>query len=151
MTPLLACERSIFSKNHDYNKLFEALKLIRIIYTVLMQNRSCFTREQTCNGEYTKHCTRSRHQLKMAAPAEVSEKCSNFRIRQFKEKRVFNIAANLTLNTMASFIILLIARTARIASVRTYRQTHTHTHTYETTTVTLSAHAHRGLTLCTRY
>ena len=37
---------------------------------------------QTCNGEYTKHCTRSRHQLKMAAPAEVSKRRSNFRIRQ---------------------------------------------------------------------
>ena len=130
MSPLLACERSIFSKNHDYNKLFEVLKLMRIIYTVLMQNRSCFTRKQTCNGEYTKHCTRSRHQLKMAAPAEVSEKRSNFRIRQFKEKRLFNIAANLTLNTMASFVILLIVRTARIACVQTYRQTHTHTHTH---------------------
>ena len=47
MTPWLACERSIFNKNHDYNKLFEALKLIHIIYTVLMQNRSCFTRKQT--------------------------------------------------------------------------------------------------------
>ena len=80
MTPLLACERSIFSKNHDYNKLFEALKLIRIKYTVLTQNRSCFTHKQTCNGEYTKHCTRSRHQLKMAAPAEVSEKRSNFKL-----------------------------------------------------------------------
>ena len=51
----------------------------------------------------------------MAAPAEVSEKRSNFRIRQFKKKRLFNIAANLTLNTMASFVILLTARTARIA------------------------------------
>ena len=131
MTPLLACERSIFSKNHDYNKLFEALKLIRIKYTVLTQNRSCFTHKQTCNGEYTKNCTRSRNQLKMAAPAEVSEKCCNFRIRQLK-KCLFNIAANLTLNTMASFVILLIARTAGIACVRTYRQTHTHT--YETTT-----------------
>ena len=132
MTPLLACERSIFCKNHDYNKLFEALKLIpvRIKYTVLKQNRSCFTHNQRCNGEYTKHCTRSRHQLKMAAPAEVSEKRSNFRIRQFKEKRLFNIAANLTLNTMASFVILLIAHTARIACVRTYRQTHTHTHAH---------------------
>ena len=68
--------------NNDY-KLFEALKLIRIIYTVLMQNCSRFTCKQTCNGEYTKHCTRSRHQLKMAAPAEVCEKRSNFRIRQF--------------------------------------------------------------------
>ena len=29
----------------------------------------------------------------------------------------FNIAANLTLNTMASFVILLIARTARIHEV----------------------------------
>ena len=116
--------------NNDY-KLFEALKLIHTIYTVLMQNRSCFTRKQTCNGEYTKHCTRSRHQLKMAAPAEVSEKRSNCRIRQFKEKRLFNIAANLMLNTMASFVILLIARTARIACLdrHTYRHTHTHTHT----------------------
>ena len=33
--------------NNNYYKLFEALKLIRIIYTVLMQNRSCFTRKQT--------------------------------------------------------------------------------------------------------
>ena len=62
--------------NNNYYKLFEALKLIGIIYTVLMQHRSCFTRKQTCNGEYTKHCTRSRHQLKMAAPAEVSKKRS---------------------------------------------------------------------------
>ena len=114
------------------NKLFEALKLIRIIYTVLMQNRSCFTRKQTCNGEYTKHCTRSRHQLKMAAPAVVSEKRCNFRIRQFKEKHLFNIAANPMLNTMASFVILLIAHTATIACLdrHTDRQTrHTHTHT----------------------
>ena len=60
--------------------------------------------------------TASPYQLKMAAPAEVSKKRSNFRIRQFYEKkRHFNIAANLTLNTMVSFIILLIARTARIA------------------------------------
>ena len=51
----------------------------------------------------------------MAAPAEVSKRRSNFRIRQFKEKRNFNIAANLTLNTMVSFVILLVARTARIA------------------------------------
>ena len=69
--------------NNNYNKLFEALKLICIIYTVLMENRSFFTCKQTCNGEYTKHCTRSRHQLKMAAPAEVSKRRSNFRIRQF--------------------------------------------------------------------
>ena len=128
--------------NNNYNKLFEALKLIRIIYTVLMQNRSCFTRKQTCNGEYTKHCTRSRHQLKMAAPAEVSEKCSNFRIRQFEEKRLFNIAANLT----ASFVILLIAHTARIAC----SDRHTYIHTHETTTVTLSAHARRGLMKSTK-
>ena len=88
---------------------------------------------QTCNGEYTKHCTSSRHQLKMAAPTEVSERRSNFRIRQFKEKRLFNIAANLTLNMMASFVILLIARTARIACsdrhTDTYIHIHTHTHT----------------------
>ena len=77
----------------------------------------------------------------MATPAEVSKKCSNFRIRQFKEKRHFDIAANLTLKTMVSFIILLIACTARIACAdrHTYRQTH------ETTTVTLAAHARRGL------
>ena len=145
MTPLLACEQSIFSKNHDYNILFEALKLIRIIYTVLMQNRSCFTRKQTCNEEYTKHCLRSRHQLKMATPAEVSEKRSNFRIRQFSEKRLFNIAANQTLNTMASFVILLIVRTARIACSDRHTYIHIDRHTHETTTVTLSAHARRGL------
>ena len=88
-------------------------------------------RKKTCNGEYTKHCTRSRHQLKMAAPAEVSEKHSNFRIRQSKEKRHFNIATNLTLNTMVSFVKLLIARTARIACVdrHTDRQTDRQTHT----------------------
>ena len=73
----------------------------------------------------------------MPAPAEVSEKRSNFRIRPFKERRHFNIAANLTLNTMASFVILLIARTARIACVDR--------HTHETTTVTLTAHVRRGL------
>ena len=72
-----------------------------------------------------KHCTRSRHQLKMAAPLKVNKKCSNFRIRQLKEKRYFNIAANLTLNTMVSFVILVIARTARIACAD--RQTYTHT------------------------
>ena len=57
------------------------------------------------------------------------------------------IFANLTLNMMASFVILIIARTARIACLdrHTYRQTDTHTHTHETTTVTLSAHARRGL------
>ena len=83
----------------------------------------------------------------MGTPAEVSERRSAFRIRQFKEKRLFNIAANLTLNTMASFVILLIARTARIACSDRHTDTHTHihTHTHETTTVTLSAHAHRGL------
>ena len=43
----------------NYYKFFESLKLIHIIYNVLMQNRSCFTRNQTCNGEYTKHGTRS--------------------------------------------------------------------------------------------
>ena len=52
-------------------------------------------------------------------------------------------------NTMVSFVILLIARTARIACsdrhtyIQTDRQTDRHTH--ETTTVTLSAHARRGL------
>ena len=77
----------------------------------------------------------------MPATAEVSEKRSNFRIRQFKEKRHFNITANLMLNTMVSFVILLIVRTARIACAdrQTDRQTH------ETTTVTLAAHARRGL------
>ena len=69
----------------------------------------------------------------MAAPAEVSERRSNFRIRQFYEKRLFNIAANPTLNTMASFVILLTARTARIACsdrhtyIDTDRQTDRHT------------------------
>ena len=81
----------------------------------------------------------------MAAPAEVSEKRSNFRIRQFKEKRLFNIATNLTLNTMVSFVILRIARTARIACSDRHTYIHTDRQTHETTTVTLSAHAPRGL------
>ena len=131
--------------NNNYYKLFEALKLIRIIYTVFMQNRSCFTHKQTCNGKYTKHCMRTKHQLKMAAPAEVSKRRSNFRIRQFKEKCHYNIAANLTFNTTVSFVTLLIARTARIACADRHTHAHTHTHTHKTTTVTLSAHAHRGL------
>ena len=76
----------------------------------------------------------------MATPAEVSKRRSNFRIRQFKEKTIrqsnlrirqfkekchFNIAANLTLNTMVSFVILLVARIARIACAdrQTDRQT----------------------------
>ena len=29
--------------------------------------------KHVCNEEYTKHCTRSRHQLKMAAPGVVSK------------------------------------------------------------------------------
>ena len=78
----------------------------------------------------------------MAAPAEVSKRRSNFRIRQFKEKRHFNIAANLTLNTMVSFVILLVARTARIAW-RTDRQTDRQND--KPSTVTLAAHARRGL------
>ena len=78
----------------------------------------------------------------MAVPVEVSKKRSNFRIIQFKEKRYYNIAANLMFNTMVSFILLLIACTARIACVT---DTQTDIHTYKTTTVTLAAHAHRGL------
>ena len=42
---------------------------------------------------------------------------------------------------MASFVILLTARTARIAC----EDRHTHTHTNTTTTVTLSANPRRGL------
>ena len=61
-------------------------------------------------------------------------------MRQFYEKRHFNIAANLTLNTMVSFIILLIARTARIACPD--RQTEKQND--KPSTVTL-AHARRGL------
>ena len=44
---------------------------------------------------------------------------------------------------MVSFVILLIARTARIACAD--RHTYRHTHTHETTTVTLAGHARRGL------
>ena len=64
------------------------------------------------------------------------------------------------LNTMASFVILLIARSDRHTDRHTHETTerlsaharrgliiigHTDNHTHETTTVTLSAHAHRGL------
>ena len=77
----------------------------------------------------------------MAAPAEVSKRRSNFRIRQFKEKCHFNIAANLTLNTMVSFVILLAAHTARIAYA--YRQTDRQND--KPSAVTLAAHLRRGL------
>ena len=63
----------------------------------------------------------------MAAPAKVSKRRSNFRIRQFKEKSHFNIAANLTLSTIVSFV--LVAHTARIACADRHTDTHTHTHT----------------------
>ena len=46
---------------------------------------------------------------------EVRKKHFNFRMRQFKEKCHFDIAANLTLKTMVSFIIHLITHIARIA------------------------------------
>ena len=136
MTPAIASERSIFSKNHDWNSYIEfpcrgehvrtyisgcrctrwqktiykqththtrdshsddikrcssigiiqrtvytyakPLNMKHMCYSGIIIKRNFFTRKQTCNGEYTKHCTRSRHQLKMAAPAEVSEKRSNF-------------------------------------------------------------------------
>ena len=42
----------------------------------------------------------------MAAPAEVSEKCSNFQIRQFKELKIY-IAANMTLNKMVYLLLTL--------------------------------------------
>ena len=99
-----------------------------------MQNRLCFTRKQTCNGEYTKHCTRSRYQLKMAAPAEVSERRSNFRIRQFLEKRLFNIAANLTHDGIFRYTSNcaycqnnVFGQTYRHTHTRTHARTHTHT------------------------
>ena len=83
----------------------------------------------------------------MAAPAEVSKRRSNFRIRQFKEKRHYYIAANLTFNTTVSFVTLLIARTARIACA----DRHTHTHTHSTTTATLSVFARRGLIMMKQF
>ena len=96
MTPAVASERSIFSKNHDWNS-------------------------------YNYRVFRVAVNKEMAALAEVSEKRSNFRIRQFKEKCLFNIAANLTLNTMAPFVILLTVRTTRTSGHNTHTHTHTHT------------------------
>ena len=82
----------------------------------------------------------SPYQLKMAAPAEVSiyEKCH------------FNIAANLTLNTMVSFIILLITRTARIACPDRQTERQNDRQNDKPSTVTLAAHARRGLITDTR-
>ena len=117
--------------------VFEASK--RAFHVAVNTYVPIFRGLQTCNGEYTKHCTWSRHQLKMAVPAEVSKRRSNFRIRQFKEKRHYNIAANLTFNTTVIF---------RYTFNRAYCQNSvcvTDIHTHKTTTVTLSAHARRGL------
>ena len=46
---------------------------------------------------------------------------------------------------MVSFVILLIARTARIVCADRHTDIQTDRHTHETTTVTLAAHACRGL------
>ena len=124
--PYSTCIRSFFGSSILTSLFILKMFFRSLIYTVLIQNHSCFTRKQTCNGEYTKHCTRRRHQLKMATPAEVRENRSNFRIRQFKEKRLFNIGANLTLNTMVSFVILFIARTSRIACADGHTDIQTH-------------------------
>ena len=69
----------------------------------------------------------------MAAPAEVSKNRSNFRLRQFYEKRLFTIAANLPFNTMISFVILLNVCTARIACADRHIHIDRHTHTHKTT------------------
>ena len=50
---------------------------------IIIKRNALRVYKQICNGEYTKYFTRGRHQLKMAAPDEVSKKRSNFRIRQF--------------------------------------------------------------------
>ena len=67
----------------------------------------------------------------MVVPAEVSKKRSNFRIRQFKEKCQFNIAANLMFNTM--IIIFQYTFTCAYCQNSVHRQTdrQTHTHTRE--------------------
>ena len=93
---------------------------------------------------------RAPYQLKMAAPAEVSKKRSNFLIRQFYEKRHFNIAANLTLNTMVSFIILFnCAYCQNSVSGQTDRMTDRQND--KPSTVTLAAHARRGLIIIATY
>ena len=83
----------------------------------------------------------SLYQLKMAAPAEVSKKRSNFRIRQFYEKRHFNIAANLTLNTYDGIFHYTFNRAYCQNSVsgQTDRQND------KPSTVTLAVHVRRGL------
>ena len=52
---------------------------------------------------------------------------------------------NLTLNTMVSFIILLIARTARIACPDRQTERQNDRQNDKPSTVTLAAHARRGL------
>ena len=49
------------------------------------------------------------------------------------------------LNTMVSFVILLISCTARIACADGQTDTQTHIRTYKTTTVPLAVHARRRL------
>ena len=71
--------------NNNYYKLFEALKLIRIKYILYLCKIAHALRVSKHVTESIRNIARGvyRHQLKMAAPAEVSEKRSNFRIRQF--------------------------------------------------------------------
>ena len=75
------CRQSIFSKNPNYNTY--NIIIIRIIYKRVLRVAvnmyvPIFGGLQTCYGKYTKHCMQSRHQLKMATPAEVSKRHSNF-------------------------------------------------------------------------
>lgn len=68
-----------------------------------------------CNEEYMKNFVQIVRQNRMAYLAEVRKKWSNFQTRHFKEKCLFIVATNSTLNTMVSFALLVIVCTARIA------------------------------------
>ena len=83
----------------------------------------------------------------MAAPADVNKKRS-LSNKNFKKNAILILPQIWTLNTMVSFVILLIARPARIACADRHTYIHTYIiiyrHAHETTTVTLAlaAHAH---------
>jgi len=62
----------------------------------------------------------------------------------FKEKHLFAITSNSTLNTMVSLVLLVIVCTARIACRRTDTQTHTQDN--YSNLVTLAAYAYWGFT-----
>ena len=85
----ITSEQSVFESRivMSYPRCGYAYRYKRVFRVAVNTYLPIFRGLQTCNGEYTKHCMWSRHQLKMASPAEMRKRRSNFQIRQFYLKK----------------------------------------------------------------